>query len=81
MEGALPTGPMGRHGKIVKADETFAGGKFKNRAHRKPAPKKAIPSLVERGGSARSFQLRVTMVTAKDVPGLIVTNIDLPRTS
>lgn len=76
MEGALPTGPMGGPGKIVEADETFVGGKFKNRAHRKPAPKKCVVSLVERGGAARSFQLRVTMVTAKDVRGLIVTNID-----
>ena len=33
---------MGGEGKAVEADESYIGGKAKNRAHRKPAPKKAV---------------------------------------
>ena len=79
MEGANPTGPMGGEGKSVEADETYVGGKAKNRAHRKPAKKKAVVSLIDREtGMARSFQ--VANVNAKDVRSLIVTNIDRAST-
>jgi transposase-like protein len=47
-------GPLGGKGKIVEADETVIGGKTKNRAFRDPAPKKAVVTLVERDGRARS---------------------------
>ena len=49
--------PMGGQNKVVEADETYVGGKAKNRAHREPAPKKAVFSLVERDGNVRSFHM------------------------
>ncbi|GGB55808.1 IS1595 family transposase [Blastomonas aquatica] len=69
-----PTGPLGGPDKVVEADETYVGGKAKNRATRKPAAKKAVVALVERDGNVRSFH--VANVTAKDLRGLIVTNVD-----
>jgi transposase-like protein len=74
MDGAAPTGPLGGPGAVVEADETYVGGKARNRATRKPAPKKAVVALVERDGKARSFH--VANVNAKDVRALVVTNID-----
>ena len=74
MDGAAPTGPLGGPDTVVEADETYVGGKAKNRATRKPAPKKAVVALVERDGRARSFH--VANVNAKDVRALVVTNID-----
>ena len=74
MDGAAPTGPLGGPDAVVEADETYVGGKAKNRATRKPAPKKAVVALVERNGKARSFH--VANVTAKDVRALVVTNVD-----
>ena len=44
------TGGLGGQNKVVEADEAYVGGKAKNRAHREPAPKKAVLSLVERDG-------------------------------
>ncbi|MDR3544075.1 MAG: IS1595 family transposase [Desulfosporosinus sp.] len=69
-----PEGPLGGPDTVVEADETYVGGKAKNRATRKPAPKKAVVALVERDGHARSFH--VANVTAKELRGLVVTNID-----
>jgi hypothetical protein len=69
-----PEGPLGGPDAVVEADETYVGGKAKNRAPRKPAPKKAVVALVERDGHARSFH--VGNVTAKNVRGLLVTNVD-----
>ena len=69
-----PSGPLGDPGAVVEADETYVGGKARNRATRKPAPKKAVVALVERDGRARSFH--VANVNAKDVRALVVTNID-----
>ena len=69
-----PSGPLGGPDKVVEADETYVGGKARNRATRKPAPKKAVVALVERNGMARSFH--VANVNAKDVRALVVTNID-----
>lgn len=74
MDGAAPQGPLGGVDAVVEADETYVGGKAKNRATRKPAPKKAVVALVERDGHARSFH--VANVNAKDVRALVVTNID-----
>ncbi len=68
------TGPLGGPDRVVEADETYVGGKARNRATRKPAPKKAVVALVERDGKARSFH--VANVNAKDVRALVVTNID-----
>ena len=58
---------------VVEADETYVGGKARNRATRKPAPKKAVVALVEREGQVRSFH--VANVNAKTLRPLIVTNV------
>ena len=56
-------GGLGGADKVIEADETYVGGKAKNRAY-DPEPKKHIVmTLVERGGKARSFHVKNT--TAK----------------
>ena len=50
MDGANGDGPLGGPDKVVEADETYVGGKAKNRAFREPAPKKPVVALVERDG-------------------------------
>lgn len=70
----IDTGPLGGPDTVVEADETYVGGKARNRATRAPAPKKAVVALVERDGKARSFH--VANVTGKQLRGLIVTNVD-----
>jgi len=67
-------GHLGGPGKIVEADETWIGGKAHNRAFRKPAPKKAVMTLVERDGRARSFN--VANVTGPTLRSVLVRNID-----
>src|ERR1700722_971173 len=67
--------PIGGSGKIVEADETYVGGKEKNKHKNKRkkgsqggANKEAVISLVERGGQVRSFHLpSVTAKTLKPV--------------
>lgn len=76
MDGANTPGPLGGEGKTVEADETYVGGKTRNRAKRKPAAKKAVVSLIERGGRARSFHLPGYFLKADDVRALVVTNVD-----
>lgn len=66
------TGGLGGANKAVEVDETYVGGKAKNRAHREPAPKKAVVSLVEREG--RIHSRHVPDVTAKTVREVVVTN-------
>jgi transposase-like protein len=65
-------GPLGGEGKIVEADETVVGGRSKNRAYRDPAPKKAVFTLIERDGRARSFH--VADVTAKTLGPIVRKN-------
>jgi transposase-like protein len=65
-------GPLGGEGKTVEADETVVGGRIKNRAYRETAPKKAVFTLVERDGRARSFH--VANVTPKTLGPVIRKN-------
>lgn len=65
--------PLGGEGKTVEVDETFVGGKRGNRASRKTAKKQVVLSLVERGGSVRSFH--IAKIHANTIRGAIVTNI------
>jgi transposase-like protein len=54
--GLLP--PMGGNGKTVEADETFIGRiKGASKARQGYSHKNAVLTLVERGGSARSFHI------------------------
>lgn len=54
--------PLGGENKVVEVDETYVGGKAKNRKGKVP-PKEAVVSLVERDGFVRSNH--VPNVTAK----------------
>src|ERR1700732_150120 len=70
-DGTFPT-PIGGHDKVVEADETYVGGRAKNRAY-KPEPKKHIVmSLVERGGEVRSFHVKnATAKTLRETAGKV----------
>lgn len=66
--------PLGGQNKVIEADETFVGGKARNRAH-KPEPKKhAVMALVEREGRVMSFH--VPNVTAKTLRPIIVKHVN-----
>ena len=67
-------GPMGGAGVTVEADETFVGGKKRNRASGKVAPKKIVMTLIERGGEARSFH--VANVHGNTLRSVLATNVD-----
>lgn len=79
-------GPLGGEGKVVEADETYHGKKeekatqttsgrpFTGSKHgRGPANKRAIVTLVERGGKARSFH--VDRADKQTVARIVVENI------
>jgi transposase-like protein len=75
-EALTPTSatPIGGQSNIVEADETFIGGKAKNRAYAKKEPKKhAVMTLVDRDGMSRSFH--VANVKAKTLREKIVTTV------
>ena len=67
-------GPLGGANKVVEADETFVGGKAKNRAFGPPPKKEAVFALVERDGKMHSFH--VPAVNAKTLRPILVTQID-----
>jgi transposase-like protein len=74
--------PLGGEGKTVEADETFVGGKEKNKHRSKRAKsrlggswgKETVFSLVERGGSVKS--MHVTSVTAATLRPILVAQVD-----
>jgi transcriptional regulator with XRE-family HTH domain len=61
---------LGGENKVVEADETFVGGKAKNRAYAPPPKKEAVAALVEREGHVRSYH--VANVTAETLRPIIV---------
>ena len=67
------SGPLGGHNKVVEADETYVGGKAKNRKSHVP-PKEAVFSLVERDGKVRSHH--VPDVSAKTLKPILQAQID-----
>jgi transposase-like protein len=67
-------GPLGGEGKFVESDETFIGGRARNRAYRAPAPKKAVVALVERKGRVRSHH--VPEVNAANLRPILEKGID-----
>jgi len=75
-EAMTPANPssIGGESKVVESDETFIGGKARNRAYAKKEPKKhAVMTLVERDGESRSFH--VANVKAKTLREKIVTTV------
>lgn len=66
-------GGLGGKNKVVEADETFVGGRARNRKGRVP-PKEAVLSLVERGGKVRSRH--VPDVAGATLREAIVTQVD-----
>ncbi len=74
--GTLP--PMGGEGAVVEIDETFIGQKKDMPKQRGYAHKHAVLTLVERGGSARSFHVQGT--AAADLLPIIKANVH-PQTS
>ena len=66
-------GPIGGANKVVEADETFVGGKSKNRKG-KVQPKEAVFALVERDGKVHSFH--VPAVNSKTLRPILVSHAD-----
>jgi transposase-like protein len=75
-EALKPAGvtPIGGQSNVVEADETFIGGKAKNRAYAKREPKRhAVMTLVDRDGDSRSFH--IANIKAKTLREKIVTTV------
>src|SRR5262249_8358363 len=69
--GLLP--PLGGKGKTVEVDETFIGNIKHVRKSRGTGHKNVVLTLVERGGSARSFHIDSTSIA--DIAPIVNANI------
>jgi transposase-like protein len=65
--------PMGGSGKTVEMDETYIGRLAGQSAKSGPATKNIVLTLVERGGSARSFHIDSTSIA--DIIPIVRTNV------
>ena len=65
--------PMGGAGKVVESDETYIGRLAGFPAKAGPATKNIVLTLVERGGSARSFHIDSTSIA--DIAPILKANI------
>ncbi|MBI4183129.1 MAG: IS1595 family transposase [Proteobacteria bacterium] len=63
-------GPLGGANKVVEADESYVGGKARNKAFGRPPKKHAVFALIEREGEVRSFH--VANVNATTLRPIIV---------
>jgi transposase-like protein len=72
-ESAIDNGPLGGENTVVEVDETYVGGKARNRKGKVPA-KEAVVALVERDGRVRSQ--RVADVTAKTLRPILEAQLD-----
>src|SRR6516225_8343891 len=66
-------GPLGGANQVVEIDETYIGGRARNRKGRVPE-KQPVVSLVERDGKVRSFH--VPNVTGQSLRPVIVENVN-----
>ena len=67
-------GGLGGANKVVEADETYVGGKAKNKAFGDPPNKEPVVALVERDGSVRSFH--VEAVSRSNLRPILFQQID-----
>jgi hypothetical protein len=79
--GAEP--PLGGEGKIVEADEAYIGRKSGKAGRKFPGSggaghKRAVLSLVERGGKIRSFSLKSTL--GRDIVPVLLKNVNRKST-
>ena len=67
-------GGLGGANKVVEVDETYVGGKAKNKAFGDPPAKEPVVSLLERDGKVRSFH--VETVNRKNLRPVLFGQID-----
>jgi transposase-like protein len=72
-ESHIDQGPLGGENTVVEVDETYVGGKARNRKGKVPA-KEAVVGLVEREGRVRSNH--VPEVTAKTLKPILKAQLD-----
>ena len=66
--------PLGGGNKVVETDETYVGGKAKNKAFGPPPKKEPVVALIERDGKVRSFHIEA--VSRNTLRPILFTQID-----